>query len=229
VELCAVSHCRGRGRHRPAVIDALSVSFAPGRLTAVTGRSGSGKTTLLELVACVRRPDEGELRLDGQALSDAGEEQLARVRRERIGYLPQEPSPVGFLSAAENVALALAVRGESGQPAAGRAQAVLGRLGLADRAGQRVSRLSAGEAQRVALARAIACARGLLVVDEPTSRLDEASAVAIAQLLAQTAAGDGQTVICATHDPEVIGRADHVLELGHHTISATASSWVTRR
>jgi ABC-type lipoprotein export system ATPase subunit len=214
VQLRSVSRSLGRGTRRRSVIDGLSVSFEPSRLTVVTGRSGSGKTTLLELVAGMQRPDAGEVVLDGHSLGSADDEQLAAVRRERIGYLPQEPSPVGFLSAAENVALALRVRGYSGAQAAKSAAAVLARLGLAERSRQLVSRLSAGEAQRVALARAIACARGLLVVDEPSSRLDEASAAAVAQLLAEIAAGDGHTVICATHDPELVQYADRVLELG---------------
>lgn len=94
------------------------------------------------------------------------------------------------------------------------AAVVLARVGLADRASQRVERLSAGEAQRVALARALAGARGLLIVDEPTSRLDEARAAEIAELLAAAAAEGGQTVICATHDPVLTRRADEVVALG---------------
>jgi peptide/nickel transport system ATP-binding protein/energy-coupling factor transport system ATP-binding protein len=214
VALRSVSRYRGRGTHRRAVLEEFSVTFQAGCLTAVTGRSGSGKTTLLELVAGLQAPDAGELVLDGTSMAGADAEQRAGVRRRLIGYLPQEPSPVGFLSAAENVALALRIRGRSA-PEAGRvAIDGLARIGLADRSRQRVSRLSAGEAQRVALARAIACADGLLVVDEPTSRLDEASAASVARLLAQTAAENGQTVICATHDPEVMRYADHILELG---------------
>ena len=109
--------------------------------------------------------------------------------------------------------LALRMRGWELDGASERAAVVLARVGLADRARQRVTRLSAGEAQRVALARALASARGLLIVDEPTSRLDEANAVAVATLMASAAVHDGQTVVCATHDPEVIGRADDVFEL----------------
>jgi ABC-type lipoprotein export system ATPase subunit len=214
VELRSLSRRRGRGARRRAVIEELSVSFQPGCLTAVTGRSGSGKTTLLELLAALRAADAGELLLDGVSLAGAGPEGLAEVRRRRIGYLPQEPSPVGFLSAAENVVLALRIRGRPADLASVAADEILARVGLADRSRQRVWRLSAGEGQRVALARAIACADGLLVVDEPTSRLDQASAAAVARLLAETASGDGQTVICATHDPEVIRHADEVLELG---------------
>ncbi len=178
----------------------------------VTGRSGSGKTTLLEMLACLERPDGGQLRLDGVSLRDADAEELAEVRRRRIGYLPQEPEPVGFLSAAENVALALQVRGRRPEAAAATARAALAMTGLADRSDQRVTRLSAGEAQRVALARALACAEGLLIADEPTSRLDTASAAAVARLLAE-AARSGQTVICATHDPLLIEHADRVVSL----------------
>jgi putative ABC transport system ATP-binding protein/lipoprotein-releasing system ATP-binding protein len=109
--------------------------------------------------------------------------------------------------------LALRLRGWDATAAAERAAAVLARVGLADRARQRVSRLSAGEGQRVALARALASARGLLIVDEPTSRLDEANAGVVAELLVAAAAEDGQTVVCATHDPEVIRRADEIVAL----------------
>jgi putative ABC transport system ATP-binding protein len=106
------------------------------------------------------------------------------------------------------------LRGWSTAAAARRATVVLAWVGLSDRARQRVARLSAGEAQRVALARALASARGLLVVDEPTSRLDQTGAATIAELLAAAAVHDHQTVICATHDPQVIRHADGVLALG---------------
>jgi ABC-type lipoprotein export system ATPase subunit len=211
VTLTVKSLTRVRGGR--AVLDALTLRFAPGRMTAVVGRSGAGKTTLLELLAGMSRPDAGEIRLD-QDLLAGGPEQRAAVRRARIGYLPQEPAPVGFLSAAENVALALTARGADRDHAAHAARASLDRVGLAERSDQRVERLSAGEAQRVALARALACANGLLIVDEPTSRLDEETAAAMADLLAATAEQDGHTVVCATHDASVIRRAHAVVTLG---------------
>jgi ABC-type lipoprotein export system ATPase subunit len=182
-------------------------------MTAVVGRSGAGKTTLLELLAGLAVPDAGEVLLDGRALGP-GSERRAAERRARIGYLPQEPVPVGFLSAAENIALALTARGCERDRAARAAREVLDRVGLAERSGQRVERLSAGEAQRVALARALACADGLLIVDEPTSRLDEETAAAVAALLAAAAEQDGHTVICATHDVPVISRAHAAVTLG---------------
>jgi putative ABC transport system ATP-binding protein len=212
VQLERVWRWRGEGAGRQAVIADLSTEFEAGCLTAVTGRSGSGKTTLLELLACLERPAAGQVWIDDEPLAAAGRERLAEVRRRLIGYLPQEPAPVGFLSATENVVLALQIRGVRGEPAARQAEAVLGRVGLADRRRQRVARLSAGEAQRLALARALACAQGVLVVDEPTSRLDAEAAAGVAELLCG-AARQGQAVICATHDPRLIQVADRVLEL----------------
>jgi len=209
VELCSVTRTYTRRR----VLSGLTHEFAPGQLTAVTGRSGAGKTTLLKLMAGLDRPSSGHVVLDGHPLDDDTGEQLASLRRQRIGYLSQEPAPIGFLSAEENTALILRIRGWDADAAAERTSTALSRAGLADRARQRVHRLSAGEAQRVALARALAGARGLLIVDEPTSRQDEANARAVADLLAAAAHQDGQTVICATHDPTVIGQADHVFAL----------------
>ncbi len=214
VRLRSVVRSRGRGAGRRDVLDGFTYLIAPGRMTALTGRSGSGKTTLLRLIAGIDSPDAGELSVDGAEIAGWGPEARARLRRERIGYLPQEPSPIAFLSAEENVVLALRLRGWSEDDARERAAVVLARVGLADRARQRVGRLSAGETQRVALARALAGARGLLIVDEPTSRLDRANAGAAADLLAEAASLDGQTVICATHDTEVIARAGAVLSLG---------------
>ncbi|HKB30287.1 MAG TPA: ATP-binding cassette domain-containing protein [Streptosporangiaceae bacterium] len=211
--LRAVARTYGHGLARRQVLGGLTHDFAPGQMTAVTGRSGAGKTTLLKLVAGLDRPSSGQVMLDGDPLGDRNGEQLASLRRQRIGYLSQEPAPIGFLSAEENVVLALRMRGWDTGAAAERAAGALARAGLADRARQRVHRLSAGEAQRLALARALASARGLLIVDEPTSRQDENSARAVAALLAAAAHEDGQTVICATHDPAVIRRADKVVAI----------------
>ena len=213
VGLCSVARTYGHGLTRRDVLGGLTHDFAPGRMTAITGRSGAGKTTLLKLVAGLDRPSSGQVMLDGHSLGDRSGEQLASLRRERIGYLPQEPVPIGFLSAEENTVLVLRIRGWDADAAAERAARTLTRAGLADRARQRVHRLSAGEAQRLALARALASARGLLIVDEPTSRQDENNARTVAALLAAAAHEEGQTVICATHDPAVIRQADKVVVL----------------
>jgi ABC-type lipoprotein export system ATPase subunit len=213
VELRSVARTYTRGLTRRHVLGGLTHEFAPGRMTAITGRSGAGKTTLLKLVAGLDRASSGQVLLDGDRLGDRDDEQLASLRRQRIGYLSQEPAPVQFLSAEENTMLVLRIRGWDADAAAERAAQALTRGGLADRARQRAGRLSAGEAQRLALARALASARGLLIADEPTSRQDETNARDIAALLAAAAHTDGQTVICATHDPAVIRQADHVVAL----------------
>jgi ABC-type lipoprotein export system ATPase subunit len=213
VGLRSVARTYGHGLTSRDVLGGLTHDFAPGRMTAITGRSGAGKTTLLKLVAGLDRPSSGQVMLDGHSLGDRNGEELASLRRERIGYLPQEPVPIGFLSAEENTVLVLRIRGWDADAAAERAARTLTRAGLADRARQRVHRLSAGEAQRLALARALASARGLLIVDEPTSRQDENNARAVAALLAAAAHEEGQTVICATHDPAVIRQADKVVVL----------------
>jgi ABC-type lipoprotein export system ATPase subunit len=213
VELCQLTRTYGNGATRRDVLSGVTHEFAPGQLTVVTGRSGTGKTTLLRLVAGLDRPSSGQVMLDGHPLGDRTGEQLASLRRQRIGYLSQEPAPIEFLSAQENTVLILRIRGWDADAAAERAVTALTGAGLADRARQRAGRLSAGEAQRLALARALAGARGLLIVDEPTSRQDETNALGVAALLAAAAHREGQTVICATHDPALIGRADHVMAL----------------
>lgn len=193
------------------VLQELTAIFAAGVLTVITGRSGSGKSTLLRLLCGLDLPDAGGVLFDTTPLGN-DPERLAEIRRRRIGYLAQEPAPLAFLTATENIELALAVRGCERAEGARRAATALADVELAERARQRVARLSAGERQRVGLARALACANGLVILDEPTSRLDQAATAEIADLLAR-GASSGQTIVCASHDPIVIARADAVIEL----------------
>ncbi len=213
VELRALVRTHGHGRARRTVLHGLTRCLDAGRMHAVSGASGSGKTTLLRLVAGLDRPDSGAILLDAHDLTADDAEALAALRRRRIGYLAQEPAPVGFLSAEENIVLALRSRGWEQADARAQAARMLSRVGLAERARQRAERLSAGEAQRLALARALASARGLLIVDEPTSRLDEANAALAAALLSAAAHEDGQTVLCATHDERLLALADNIVDL----------------
>jgi len=136
----------------------------------------------------------------------------ADLRRRAIGYVGQQTGLVPHLSALENVELALTLRGLDDPRAA--ALAALGAVALAERARQRVSRLSQGERARAAVARAVAARPRLLLADEPTSRLDQANALAVAMLLSRLARESGAAVVCATHDPLVIEQADDALDLG---------------
>ena len=212
VELDRVGFAYADNGRKRVVLNGLSHDFACGRMTAISGRSGSGKTTLLRLIAGLDRPDSGDLLIDGQSLTASDREDLALLRRQRIGYMPQESTAIGFLSAQENVVFSLQLRGIDHDDAVRQATAFLAALSLSERVRQRVARLSAGETQRVALARALASSRGLLILDEPTSRLDEVSAKRVAALLA-SAAHAGQTIICATHDSHLISQADEVMRL----------------
>jgi putative ABC transport system ATP-binding protein len=202
----------------------VSLDVWAGEVLCLIGASGSGKTTLLRLVAGLDRPDSGAILVDAHDLARDDAESLAALRRRRIGYLAQEPTPIGFLSGEENIVLALRTRGWDERDARARAAGALHAVGLTDRARQRASRLSAGEAQRLALARALASARGLLIVDEPTSRLDEANATMTAELLSAAAREDGQTVLCATHDERLLALADNVVDLTNGAVSARAGS-----
>ena len=191
------------------VFERLDATFEAGRFYAVTGPSGSGKTTLLHLLAGLELPDAGEIELLGRTTSGLDRTRRAQARARSVGLVGQQPGLVPFLSAQENVELGLALRGEPPQ----RARELLDAVGLADRRGQRVGRLSSGEAERVAIARALAARPPLLLADEPSSRLDEANAVAVAALLARLARESGAAVVCATHDPLVLEQADEELPL----------------
>ncbi len=200
------------GRGLP-VLDGVDVRFRAGRLYAVTGPSGSGKTTLLHLLAGLDVPDGGEVVVDGTTVSRLDRGERAQFRAANVALVGQEPGLVPFLSARENVELALELRGLE----IGGALDALAAVGLAGRAEQPVEVLSAGERERVAVARAVAVRPRLLLADEPTAKLDQANALAIAALFARLARDLGTTVVCATHDPVVIEQADDVLPLASLT------------
>jgi ABC-type lipoprotein export system ATPase subunit len=192
------------------VLDGLDTGFESSTLTAVTGPSGSGKTTLLHLVAGLELPDTGAVDVLGTQLTLLDRAARAQFRSDHVGYVGQQAGLIPALSALENVELALALRGLPSE----RALETLVAVGLEDRAEQRVSRLSTGERGRVAIARALAPRPELLLADEPTSRLDQANAIAVGMLFVRLAGEFGAAVVCATHDPLLIEQADETLELG---------------
>jgi ABC-type lipoprotein export system ATPase subunit len=198
------------GRAR-VVLEGFSRAFRAGTLTAVVGRSGSGKTTLLHLLAGLERPTSGEVRLGEHALTGRSRSELAVIRRRTVALVTQEPGLVPYLTALENVELGLSVRGAGGNPH--RARDALAEVGLDEHLHRRVSLLSAGERERVAIARALAVDAKLLLVDEPTARLDEENARLVGAELARAAHERGLAVVCATHDAALIELADEVVTL----------------
>jgi ABC-type lipoprotein export system ATPase subunit len=190
----------------------LSLEFQAARVTAVVGRSGSGKTTLLHLLAGLERPTAGDVLVSGQLLGDKDRSELAALRRRALALVTQEPGLVPYLTALENVVLALGIRGAD-RAAAERATTALAQVGLGERLDARAATLSAGERQRVAIARALAADVELLLVDEPTARLDEENGRATGALLVRAARERGIAVVCATHDTVLIELADQVIPL----------------
>ncbi|MDQ3859924.1 MAG: ATP-binding cassette domain-containing protein [Actinomycetota bacterium] len=207
-EIRGATKAFGAGAQRRTVFDGLDATFDGGKFVVVTGPSGSGKTTLLHLLAGLDDPDEGEVIVCGKSLGSLDRSSRAGFRRENLALVRQHADLVPFLSSRENVELALAIRGVSDPEAPERAVAALEAVGLRARVHQRVSRLSAGERQRVSVARALASSPVLLLADEPTARLDEANAVALASLFSRLATEVALAVVCATHDPLLIEQAD---------------------
>jgi ABC-type lipoprotein export system ATPase subunit len=216
--LAAVDKAYGLGPSETGVFSGLSASFGAGRVTAVTGPSGSGKTTLLHLLAGLELPDAGSIEVCGSTVQELDRAGRAELRRRHVALVGQRPGLVPFLSARENVELAEEIRGASSE----RAHELLAAVGLAERSGQRISRLSAGEQVRVAMARALAAEPQLLLVDEPTARLDQANALTLAALLARLARETGAAVVCATHDPLLIEQADAELALAGEAVIAAS-------
>jgi putative ABC transport system ATP-binding protein len=184
-----------------------------GQLTLLMGPSGSGKTTLLSILGCILRASAGQLELLGEDVSALPEKELPRIRREAIGFVFQGFNLFPALTAAENVALALDVRGVRGREARQISERLLGEVGLQDRMHGLPPDLSGGQKQRVAIARALAGNPPILLADEPTAALDSTSGRSVIELLHRLAHEHGRAVVMVTHDPRVLGHGDRILHL----------------
>jgi len=196
----------------PPVID-LSWTASSRALNVVVGRSGSGKTTLLNLIAALDRPDFGEIRVGGRRIDQLDANAAARFRKNFVGYLSQHSTLIDYMTAVENVELALAVRGYNTVEARDTALRWLEWVGLGRQSARRADHLSGGEQRRVALARALAPSPALLLADEPTAHLDQAASRGIIRLLAEAVEDHGTTVVAASHDPDLIAATANLLNL----------------
>ena len=220
-ELRSAAKTYGRGETATVALDGLTATFEAGRLAVVTGPSGSGKTTLLHLLAGLELPTGGATVVHGSDLGALDRDARAVFRARHVALVGQEPGLVPFLSGRENVELALAVRGVEEDEARRRALEALAAVGLAAEADRRIADLSSGQRERVAIARAVAARPALLLADEPTSRLDQANALAVARLLLRLARETGAAVVCATHDPLLVEQADDRVDLERIDAGAT--------
>jgi len=211
LELRHVTKRLRSGERELTIVDRLDLAVAPGEFVAILGPSGSGKSTLLGLAAGLDRPTEGEVLVDGRPIHDLSEDELARLRRGKIGFVFQSFQLLGNLTALENVLLPLELAGRD-RPAS-RARDLLAGVGLGERGHHYPSQLSGGEQQRVALARAFAVEPSLLLADEPTGNLDSATGAVVLELLTRLRAEHGTTLVLVTHDPEIAARADRRVHL----------------
>jgi putative ABC transport system ATP-binding protein len=198
------------------VLRGASLTLPRGTTASLVGASGSGKTTLLGVIAGLMRPDSGAVVIDGVDVAGLDDTERARVRARKVGVVLQSGNLIPFLTARENVELAIELSDGSRDGhghAAGRAIDLLGELGLADRRDHLPRRLSGGETQRVAVAVALANDPDLLLADEVTGELDTESADRVMDLIFDAARDRGLAVLFVTHNEELAARADHQLRL----------------
>ena len=223
IEVREASRSFRMGDSEVLALRSVSLRIAAGEYVSVMGPSGSGKSTLLNLLGLLDRPDAGEYLLDGVATATLAEEQRARLRRERIGFVFQSYHLVPRLSAAENIELPLVLAGQAPRVRSVRVTEILQRLDLSDRATHLPSELSGGQRQRVAIGRAIAMKPGLLLADEPTGNLDSRSGAEVTALLEELN-GSGITLLVVTHDTALGARARRRLRMRDGTIVADERS-----
>jgi putative ABC transport system ATP-binding protein len=190
----------------------VSLSVARGEFVSIAGPSGSGKTTLLNLIGCLDRPTEGEIEIDGEAVSRLSSAQRADLRARKIGFVFQTFNLIPVLTAAENVEYPLLLRPRAADHRQ-RIERALEQVGLGDRAHHRPSELSGGQQQRVAIARALVGEPALVLADEPTANLDSHTSHSIIDLMRRLNLEGGTTFIFSTHDSRILSATDRVLEI----------------
>jgi len=205
-----VMRLRSGGRE-VAILDGVNLDVDARETVAVTGPSGSGKSTLLGLIAGLDRPTAGSIVLDGVEITTLDENRLARLRRDRVGFVFQSYHLIPTLTAIENVAMPLELAGRPHRLE--RARELLDTVGLVGRADHYPSQLSGGEQQRVAIARALALRPPLVLADEPTGNLDSATGAQIIELLLALNREHGSTLVLVTHDEALAARGQRIVAL----------------
>ena len=213
----------GSGPRRAPVLRGVSMEASRGETIFLVGPSGSGKTTLLSVLGCILTPDGGSVEVLGREVARMTPAELTAFRRDNLGFIFQSFNLFPTLSAQDNVALALTMRGVSARPAVRRAGELLDEVGLGPRRKARPAQMSGGECQRVAVARALAGDPAVVFADEPTASLDAENGQTVMRLLTRLVRGRGVTLVVVTHDNRIFPHADRVLRLEDGRV---ARQWV---
>jgi putative ABC transport system ATP-binding protein len=222
IEAIDVVQRLGKGAGQVRALKGVNLALGGGQLTLLMGPSGSGKTTLLSVLGCMLTPTEGTVRIRGRDVTAARPGELAKLRRDHIGFIFQSYRLFPTLTALDNVRLALDVRGERSVDAIDKARDVLLTVGLSHKENAFPSELSGGEQQRVAIARAIVGNPAAILADEPTGALDSENGLAIMKILGQIARDPDRAVLVVTHDPRIVPFADRIIHIEDGCIDADA-------
>lgn len=195
------------------VLRGVDLRVGPGEIVALLGPSGSGKSTLLQAVGLLEGGFQGSIRIAGEEVAELDDGDRTRVRRDSLGFVYQFHHLLPDFSAVENVVIPQLVRGATNEEARQRAESLLTALGLGERLSHRPSKLSGGEQQRVAVARALANRPALVLADEPTGNLDEATADVVFAEFLSLVRGEGSAALVATHNERIAAKMDRVLRL----------------
>lgn len=203
-------------KNGPLEVQALTpidLHIEKGEFVAIMGSSGSGKSTLMNIIGCLDVPTSGSYELDGAAVESLNEEELARVRNRKIGFVFQSFNLLGRQTVLQNVTLPMMYAGISREERNERALELLSRVGLAERVKHRPNELSGGQKQRVAIARALTMNAPILLADEPTGNLDTKSSYEIMDLFKEIHA-EGTTIVLVTHEPDIAEHAERIITFG---------------
>lgn len=200
------------GENVVTALDGVDISIKPREFVSIIGPSGSGKSTLMNIIGCLDVADEGEYLLDGQAIEDYSEDELAVVRSRKIGFVFQQFNLLSRMTAQENVELPLIYQGMRAGKRHKLSEEVLDRVGLLERMDHRPTELSGGQQQRVAIARALVTRPSLILADEPTGNLDSRTGAEIMQMFHELHRA-GNTIVLITHDPAIAAQAPRAIHI----------------
>jgi putative ABC transport system ATP-binding protein len=223
IEATGVVQRLGSGAGQVQALKGVNLTLHGGQLTLLMGPSGSGKTTLLSVLGCLLTPTEGTVRVCGRDTTGARAGDLAKLRRDHIGFIFQSYRLLPMLTALDNVRIALDVRGDYSDHATDLARDALETVGLAHKHNAYPRELSGGEQQRVAIARALAGNPSAILADEPTGALDSENGLTVMQLLAGIASDPARGVLVVTHDPRTVAFADRIIRIEDGRIDGDAA------